>query len=194
VEVPLTKLTRTAGGLVVREEVPSEAGDVEVILGSTALPFSTDTVKTWLLENPLDNPTSQGGGDGMQFAGVFKDDLAMTLQTSNPAALKDGADRAFIIGDGGIVIPNYSDDATIRASFPVANTATEIEAIRVQLTANRILVSLAADDRPELHDFTCTYTVAFVAERVQDIEASSIEFFEVGNLIFTFTEDVRNSG
>lgn len=192
VETPLRKLTRTAGGIVVRETVPSEAGDVEVILGSTSLPFSTSTVKTWLLENPLDNPTSVGGGDGTQFAGVFKDDRAMTLQTSNPASLKDGPDRAFIIGDDGLSIPNFSDDSTIEANFPAANTAAEIEAIRRDLTANRILVSLSADDRPDLHSFTCTYTVDFVSTRVQNIEASPIEFFEVGNLIFTFTEDVRN--
>lgn len=194
VEQPLRKLTRGAGSLAVRETVPSEAGDVSVILGTTTAPYSTDTVKTWLLENPLDNPTVQGGGDGTQFTGVFKDDRAMTLQLTDPQALKDGADRAFIIGDAGLSIPDFSDDETIQTNFPAANTAAEIEEIRRDLTGNRILVSLAADDRPELHTFTATYTVAFVQQRVQDLEAGSIEFFEVGDLIFTFAEDVRGNG
>ena len=192
VATPLTKLSRSASGLVVREEVPSEAGDTQVILGTTAIPYSTDTVKTWLLNNPLNNPTSTGGGDNTQFAGVFKDDRPMILQTTDPAALKNEAGKAYIIGNEGLVIPNFSDDDTIRANFPAANTAAEIESIRRDLTANRVLVSLAADDRPDLHKFTVTYTVAFVNTRVQDIEASSIEFFEVGNLTLTFTEDLRN--
>lgn len=190
-ELPLRKLARSAGSLAVRETIPSSAGDVTVILGTTSLPFSTETVKTWLLENPLDNPTTQGGGDGTQFTGVFIDDATMTLQLTDPQALKDAPNRAFIIGDEGLSIPNYSDDTTIQTQFPAANTAAEIEQIRRNLTANRILVSLAAADRPELHAFTATYTVAFVEQRTQDLEAGPIEFFEVGNLIFTYTEDLR---
>jgi uncharacterized phage protein gp47/JayE len=191
VELPFRKLTRSAGSLVVRETVPSAAGDVSVILGSTYIPYSTETVKTWLFENPLDNPTTQGGGDGTQFTGVFKDDATLTLQLTDPQALKDGADRAFIIGNEGLSIPGYSDDATIQTQFPAANTAAEIEKIRRDLTGNRLLVSLAAADRPELHTFTATYTVAFVEQRTQDLEAGPIEFFGAGNLIFTFTEDLR---
>jgi hypothetical protein len=189
IETPLRKITRGAGSLAVRESVPSTAGEVEVLLGTDADPYSTSTVKTWLLENPLNNPTTQGGGDGTQFTGVFQDDAAMVLQLTNPETLKDAPGRAFIIGDAGQVIPAFSDDATIQSNFPEANTAAEIEQIRRNLTANRILVSLAADDRPEIHAYTTTYTVAFVEVRVQDIEASPLEFFDVGNLIFTFTED-----
>jgi len=191
VESPIRKLARSQNSLVVRESVPSEAGDVEVILGTKAIPYSTDTVKTWLLENPLDNPTTDGGGDGTQFTGVFKDDQQLSLVTTDPTVLREQADQAFIIGNDGLVIPGFSDDETIENNNPAANTAAEIQAIREQLTANRVLVSLAADDRPELHAFTVTYTVAFVEARVQDIEAGTIEFFDVGNFIFTFVEDTR---
>ena len=191
VESPLTKLTRGAGSLVVRESVPTTDGEVTLVLGSTVVPYSTNTVKTWLLDNPLDNPTSQGGGNGTQFAGVFQDDLPLTLQLTNPELLKEGANRAFIIGNDGIIIPGISDNDTIRSLFPTANTAQEIQAFRRQITGNRVLVSLAANDRPQIHAYTVTYTVASVSVRVQSIEGSSIEVFEVGNLLFTFAEDVR---
>jgi hypothetical protein len=191
VEVPLRKLTRAAGSIVVRESVPSADGDVEVMMGNTGLPYSTTTVKTWLLQNALNNPTSTGGGDGTQFAGVYKDDVLMALLLSSPAALKNTPDQAYIIGDAGIVIPSYSDDTTIQTNFPAANTPSEIAAIRRDLTANKVLVSLAANDRPQLHSFGVTYTVAFVEARTQDIELSQIEVFESGNFIFTYTEDRR---
>lgn len=189
VQVPLTKLARAADTLVVREEVPSTSGEVTVLLGTTDVPYSTTTVKTWLLENPLENATSTGGGDGTRFVGVFRDDDAMTLQSSDPAALKNAANRAYIIGNEGLVIPAYSDDATIQQNYPAANTSAEIAAIRQELTANRVLVSLAAADRPELHAFTVTYTVASVETRVQDIDGSPLEYFASGNLLFTYTED-----
>ena len=53
---------------------------------------------------------------------------------------------------------------------------------------------MAASDRPEIHTYKVTYTVVQDETRVQDIEASSIEFFETGNFILTFTEDPRTSG
>jgi hypothetical protein len=192
VESPLRKLTRSAGSLTVRESVPSEDGDVMVLVGTTDIPYSTDTVKTWLLTNPLDNPTVRGGGDGTQFTGVFQDDMTLMLETTDPLILKENPGQAFIIGNTGLVIPGFSDDQTITTNFPAANTAQEIQEIREQLTANRIMVSLAANDRPQLHAYTATYTVAFVETRVQDLEAGAVEYFEVGNLIFTFVEDTRS--
>ena len=192
IESPLRKLSRGAGSLVVRESVSSEDGEVMLLVGTPAVPYSTDTVKTWLLENPLDNPTTTGGGDGTQFAGVFQDDRALTLQLSSPEFLHEGPDRAFIIGNDGLIIPGFTDDQTIENNFPSANTAQEIQAIRQDLTANRMIVSLGANDRPQVHAYTVTYTVAFLETRVQDIEGSSLEVFEVGSLIFTFAEDVRS--
>lgn len=194
IEQPIQKMTRAEGNLVVREPVPSDTGDVMVLLGTTGVPYSTATVKTWLLENPLDNPTSDGGGDGTQFRGVFQDDEALVLQTANPELLKETANQAFIIGNAGLAIPGFSDDSTIQANFPAANTPAEIEQIRQDLTGNRVLVSLAADDRPQLHDYGVTYTVAFVEDRVQDIEGSALEYFDAGTFTLTFTEDRRSSG
>lgn len=191
VELPFLKLARSAGALVVRESVSSVAGDVAILVGNTLFPYSSTEIKTWLLQDALNNPTSTGGGDGSQFAGVFSDDLALSLLTSNPIALKDVAGRAYIIGNAGLSIPNYSDDATIQQNYPAANTSQEIEAIRQQLTGNRVMVSLAADDRPEIHSYTVTYTVSFVEARTQDIEANFIEVFESGNFTLTYTEDRR---
>ena len=189
IEVPLRKFARGAGSLVVREPVSSEVGETQILLGSVGIPYSDSTVKTWILENPLNNPTVQGGGDGTQFRGVFQDDLGLILQLTNPENLKEEPGRAFITGNEGLSIPNFSDDATIQQQFPEANTAQEIEALRQQISGNRVLVSLAANDRPSLHSYTATYSVAFVENRIQDIEASFLEFFDAGSLILTFTED-----
>jgi len=192
VETPLTKLTRAAGADVVREEVVNESpDDVVLLLGDTITPYSTDTVRTWLFTDALNNPTSTGGGPDTVFRAVFQDDFALTLQTADPQNLKNATGNAYIIGDQGIVIPNYSDDITISIQNPSANTAAEIQQIRRNLTANRIMISLSSDDRPINHSYRATYTVAFVSERTQDIEASEIEYFVTGNFTLTFTEDRR---
>jgi hypothetical protein len=192
VETPLTKMARSEGAVVVRETISTETeSDAVLLLGSSALPLTTATVRTWLLADPLNNPTSDGGGPDTNFRGVYMDDLPLDLLPANPFSIVRSPNQAYIIGNEGLSIPEYSDDLTITTNFPAANTAAEIEQIRRDLTANRVLVSLPVDDRPTLHDYTCTYTVAFVDDLVQDIEASRLEYFEVGNFLFTFGEDRR---
>lgn len=192
VQVPLTKMARSQGARVVRESI-STATDSETILllGTDLTPLTTDTVRTWLLDDALNNPTTDGGGPDTDFRGVFQDDKAMSLIEGAPFSIVQSPGQAFIIGNEGLAIPSYSDDATIVANFPAANTAQEIEEIRRQLTANRVMVSLPVNDRPVLHDYTVTYTVTFVESLTQDIEASRLEFFEVGSFLFTFGEDTR---
>lgn len=192
VETPLTKLTRAQDAYVVREEVVnSSPDDVVLLLGDDITPYSSSTVRTWLFTDPLNNPTSTGGGPDTIFRGVFQDDLALNLQDANPENLKASTGNAFIIGDEGLVIPGYSDDITIQIQFPAANTPAEIEQIRRDLTANRVMISLSVDDRPINHSYHATYTVAFVEARTQDIEASDIEYFVSGTFTLTFAEDRR---
>lgn len=195
VQTPLTKLTRQENSIVVRETLTNESpDDVTLLLGSPTVPLSNSTVRVWLFNTALANPTSQGGGPDTNFRAVYQNDEVLNLQQSDINSLQLATGNAFIIGDEGIVIPGYSDDLTIQINFPAANTPTEIEEIRQQLTANRVMISLSVDDRPINHSYACTYVVAFVEERVQDIEGSALEYFDAGDFVFTYTEDRRTSG
>jgi hypothetical protein len=192
VETPLTKLARGAGSEVVRESVTTADGeDVTWLMGTTKFPMSTATVRTWLVEDELNSATSDGGGPDTNFRGVFQDDREMALVTSSVFALPGAAGQAFIIGLEGADIPGFSDDQTIQNQFPTAVTNAQVEEIRKQLTANRLLVTTAADDTPVNHEYTVTYVVAFEETRVKDLEADELEFFDVGAFTFTFAEDPR---
>jgi hypothetical protein len=192
VQTPLTKLARSSGARVVYETITTEANsDSLLLIGTSVVPLTTDTVRTWLLTDPLNNPTSNAGGPTTDFRGVTQDDTELDLLEADPFSVVDKPNQAFIIGNDGLSIPGYSDDNTITQNYPAANTNAEIEAIRQDLTANRVLVSLPVDDRPVLHTYTCTYTVTFVEKLAQDIEGSELEYFDVGSLLFTYGEDRR---
>jgi hypothetical protein len=195
VQTPLTKVARAVDTQVVREPISSAGSDVVFLVGNAtevdADPLFTSTVSTWLLEDQLEAATTDGGGPDNTFRAVYQDDKPLELITTSIEDLKNRAGQAFIIGVGGASIPGYSDDATIQTNFPEATTEAEIQLIREQLTANRIVVSTAADDRPPLHSYTATYITTSVDAAVGDIELGSLEFFDVGDIIFTFAEDSR---
>jgi len=193
VQTPLTKLARGPGARVVRESISTVTeSETLLLLGTPQVPLTTDTVRTWLLDDELNNPTSNAGGPTTDFRGVFQDDFALAFLESDPLSIVNSPNQAFIIGNAGLAIPGYSDDATISQKFPQANTNAEVEAIRQQITQNRVLLSLPVNDRPVLHAYAATYTVTSVDVLAQNIEASRLEFFDVGNFLFTFGEDRRN--
>lgn len=194
VQTPLTKLLRGDGARVVRESVLTAAGnDTTLLLGNVDVPLTTDTVQTFILNDALDNATENGGGDDTNFQGVFQDDLEMNLITGDPFSISGAPGQAYIIGNQGLSIPGFSDDTTILAQFPALNTDQEIEQKRRDLTANRVLVSLSVDDRPQIHSYKVTYTVTFVEEGVEDLLASELEYFVPGEFTLTYTEDSRGN-
>lgn len=189
VVTPLTKLGRTALSQVVYELIPtSSSTQAQPIQGNSYAPYTTDTVRTWLLTDELENPTSDAGGPTTQFRQVYQDDLALVMLDSNPQAISNAPNQAYIIGSEGLSIVDYSDDSTIIANNPAANTEAEIEEIRRQLTANRVLVTLPLDERPELYEYRCTYIVADVAEITNNLDGSPLEYFDAGNFVLTLVE------
>ena len=68
--------------------------------------------RVFILTNPLENPTTDGGGLTTEHKGVFQDDVALTMA---PSLLQVGIgpNQAWIIGAEGAIINGYSDDASI---------------------------------------------------------------------------------
>lgn len=189
VEVPLTNLARDAGTIIIREPLTTtQKGDNTLLLGTTGEPYSSPTVNVWLLEDELDSATSTGGGPENEFRGVFQDEQALVLLTADPDTLQNAAGRAYIIGNEGLSIPGFSDDATLFQQNPQATTS-EIETIRQNITQNRVMVSLGVDDRPSIHSYTVTYLVSSANEGARNITGDALEYFTLGDLVLTVTEE-----
>lgn len=189
VTTPLTNLARDAGTIIVREALTTaQKGDTTLLLGTNEQPFSSPTVNVWLIEDELNSATVTGGGPENEFRGVFQDEAEMVLQTSDPTSLQNDIGRAYIIGNEGLSIPGYSDDATLEQQNPTATT-TDIQEIRQSLTQNRVLVSLATDDRPSIHSYAVTYIVSSANEGARNINGGELEYFTLGDLVLTVTEE-----
>ena len=120
---------------------------------------------------------------------MYQEDNLLVLRESDPFSLGAKSGQAYIIGNDGLSIPGYSDDNAIRALYPDVVTSADIAEKRKLLTANRIMVSLPIGDMPSNHDYSVTYVVAFQETGSQTIQASSLEYFSLGNLVLTFVED-----
>jgi len=185
--VPLTKMVKADGSPVVREPLPTntEADAFWVEL------WSTPAVDAYLLVTELESATTDGGGPTNEFRGVFQGETELSLQLQRPsvtgAPLKNSVGNCFIIGNTGLTIPGYSDDATLKAQEPFA-TADEIEARRVEISSNRVLVTLAPGDVPANYDYTVTYIVEGETG-VKNIEVGPVEYLEEGTFNFTYDQD-----
>lgn len=189
IEVPVTKLARSAGACVIREPlVTDQNSDITFLPGNTPTPISTDTVLVWLIEDELNSATETGGGPETAFRTVTQDDSTLTLQVADPLSLGSAPNQAFIIGDDGLVIPGFSDDNTLEVEFPTASPE-EVAQVRLERTQNRVMISLSVGDSPTNHSYTVTYTVSETNEGAKNLDAFDIEFFQTGNLNFTFDED-----
>lgn len=182
VVTPLTRFALDEGSLILREEVVTaqEAGI------SRVEDWSTQTVDVYLIEDALDNATTDGGGSDNEFRGVFEDDFTMELQTVQPDTLGEGPGRAFIIGNSGLIIPGISDDQTLDDEG--FRTDAEKSAERANRTGNRILVSILNSDSPLNHQYSVTY---FVGQDlgVRFIDPGPAESLSLGNVDFTFDEE-----
>jgi hypothetical protein len=187
VVVPLTKMTRADGSLVVAEALLTD----ETSDSFEITTWSTPTVHVYLLKNPLESATLAGGGPLTEFRGVFQDEVQLTHLNTAPNAyglpLNGASGKAFIIGNTGLNIPGYSDNATLAAAYPLAS-ATELAAKRVEITANRVMVSLPLTETPEEFDYTVTYVVGGDTG-VKNIDPGPIEYLVMGNVELTYDED-----
>jgi len=180
--LPMTKMVRNTGDLIIREALVSDQTvDYQVVPA-----WSTESVNVYLLRDALSNATLDGGGSASDFRGVFQDDLELELQVVQPSVVGNAPGRAYIIGDDGLVIPGISDDATLIAQGYVTSAA--ITAQREVLTANHILISLTQGETPLLYNYSVTYLVGYDSG-VKRIEAGTMESLSLGTLTFTYDED-----
>lgn len=175
------QMFRQEDSQVIREGITTDQiGDSTLISD-----WSNNLNNVWIIEEELNSATTTGGGPVNEFRGVFRDDFETQLEIVNPDLLAQGSFRSYIIGDGGLLIPGYSDDATLQAQGYV--TDEEIKERRKEITQNRVLISLAVGDSPSNYDFTVTYIVG-VDSGAKDVDAGDAEVISVGNIEFTYDE------
>jgi hypothetical protein len=176
--VPLARMAYSDASIKIREGILSTFTELpSLYIGGQ---------RAYLLNNPLQNPTTDGGGTTIEHKGVFQDDVALVLAPSL-ALVASGANQAFIIGSGGAVILGYSDDATlIAAGF---TTAAGIQAERLRRTANHVVVALSAaavpPDEPTNHAYAASYVIRGDSG-AHDFTASMVEFLDLGPLTVTY--------
>ena len=194
VTVPLVKLAYGDGSLMVREPILTDTVADRFLVAD----WSTDTVNTFILKNPLKAATSHGGGPSHEFRGVFQNELRLEHLNGAPdingIPLKLQAGRAFIIGSDGLVIPGFSDDTTLKTAHPFATDA-EILAKRKEITSGCILLTMKSEtpvgetpDDPTKHAYTATYiTKGDIG--VKNIVPSKIQHLVLGTVDLDYDED-----
>jgi hypothetical protein len=181
---PLTKLSRAKDSYVVGDVIPTaQAGDSFLITS-----WSSPSNLTWLLRAELTSATTTGGGNTDEFRAVYRDTTALEIQTVLPNILSPG--YAYFIGSEGLVIPGYSDDATLIAEGYVNITMRNQR--RVEITRNRVIVSLPIGVSPTNIKFSATYLVG-VETGPKNINPGPTEFLTLGTVEFSYDEDRENS-
>lgn len=163
VVVPLTKMVRATGCQIVRNDLTTASFADSFLVAA----WSNGQYQTWLIIEELMGTTTTGGGPTNEFRGVYQDDAKMTLQVSAPQNLALSGGQAYIIGNEGQVIPGYGTGAV----------------------KNRVLVSLPVGDSPTNHSYWCTY-ITGEDSGDKDIDPNSMEFITLGEVSFTYDEDV----
>jgi hypothetical protein len=175
--LPLAKMGYADGSRKLRESVRSTSARLSSLdIGGN---------RVFILTNALQYPTINGGGLETEHKGVFQDDIGMTLSAT--LTIVGNSPGAYIIGDDGAIISGYSDDATI-ASETGLTDADDIETERLRRTANHVVVSLeGTTDEPEDHVYAATYVIQGDTGP-HDLQASEVEFLDLGALVLTFRE------
>jgi uncharacterized phage protein gp47/JayE len=139
----------------------------------------------YILTNPLEFSTTDGGGLGTEHKGVFQDDIAMSL-SADLTSVGTAANQAFIIGSGGAIIAGYSDDATLASEGFLSN---QYVAERLRRTANHVAVSLLGSGIPQDNPANHVYAVSYVIRGdsgSHDISVSAMEVIDLGILTVTY--------
>jgi hypothetical protein len=183
VVVPLTKLVRQLGTQIIQEELSTDVAADSTLISS----LSSALASVYIINQGLSTATTDGGGPVGDYKGVFQDELEMNLLTADAllTSLGVASGRAYILGSGGRSIVGYSDDATLVAQG--YTTTSQINARRLELTANKVLVSLSVGDTPTAHQYAVTY-ITGVDSGAKDIDPGEAEYLTLGALTFTYDE------
>jgi len=184
VVVPLTTLLRQEGSQVVRDALSTDASSDSVLLQS----LTTNVSVVYIVVQELEAATVDGGGAEGDFKGVFQDEVEISLLQSSESLSTLGlaSGQAYLIGSEGRSIQGYSDDATLSAQGYA--TADSRVARRVELTANRLLVSLPVGESPTEHAYAVTYIVG-PDSGPKNIVVNPTSVISQGELTLTYDED-----
>lgn len=174
VVVPFAKMTLASGSLIVRETVNPQSAIVE----------QRGDLRVYAFADALSFPTMDGGAPPNLHRGVFQDTQAISL-VNTYESLFLGEERAMIVGSEGRSIQGYSDDVTLVGQGFI--TVEERNRRRLELTANRIFISLREPDVTGNHTYAATYAV-FGGRGARSIIPSSISYLELGDLTITYGE------
>jgi len=186
VVVPLSVVLPEEGALLIREAVSTDTASESTFVTS----LSTNQSSVYLLNKGLQFATTDGGGPEGEFRGVFQDDAALTLleASASLSSLGVSSSRAYILGLDGRSIEGVSDDATLQAQG--YTTSEALDARRKELTANRVLVSLAVGSAPPSFSYAVTYVVTTdPAGGAKNVDPGAAQYVSEGEFLFTYDED-----
>lgn len=188
---PLVTLCKADGALVVRESLISEVEGTDFVKITDSKWASNNLVDVFLLTQKLESGTVHSGGQVNDFRGVFNGAAQYknydTPPDVNGVPIKSQQNAAFIIGNDGLDIPGYSDNATLRTKYPFATDA-EILQHRIELTQRRVLLALPKGTTPAEGVYTVSYVV-YDDSGVKNLAPGPTEYLELGDLDFTYDED-----
>lgn len=170
VVLPLTRMAAGDGSTVLMESLLSDAVAIST--------WSTDQQVVWLLTDPLDYATAQGGGD---FAAVYQNKQKLTFGTLGSLV----AGQAVILASEGAVLPGYSDDSTLAAALPASAGQVEIAALRRERTGNRVLVALNPLTPAPSQTWNVSYTV-LGDQGSRELTCGPFGYWTVGKVSVTF--------
>jgi hypothetical protein len=178
--VPLAKMAYADGSRKLRETILSDFVPLPIldIVGNIV----------YMLLNPLQSPTTDGGGLDTEHRGVFQDDESMSL-SSSLLMVGGASNQAFIIGATGADITGYSDDATLTAAGFLTVDARTTE--RLRRTANHVVVSLLGASLPTDDPGKHTYSASYVIrgdKNAHDIFTTQVEYIDLGAFTITYRE------
>ena len=193
VVAPLVTLCKTDGAIIVRESLVSEVPNTDFVQITDTRWNSNNLVDVFILTQPLESGTINGGGAINDFRSVFNGPVQFTnydtLPDDNGVPIKNLPNAAFIIGNEGMNIPGYSDDVTIREKYPSVQTDTDVNNLRIMLTRRRVLLALDKGTTPATGSFTASYVV-YGDSGVKNLLPGPTDYLELGELDFTYDEDV----
>jgi hypothetical protein len=177
--LPMAKMAYADGSQKLREDVLSTYDRVNSLdIGGNL---------AYILTNPLEFPTTDGGGLDTEHKGVFQDDIGMFV-VGDLTLVCSAPNQAYIIGNNGAIIAGYSDDATLASEgfLPI-----QYEAERLRRTANHVLLSLLGSgvpaDNPTNHAYAVSYMIRSDSGS-HDISVAAMEVIDLGILTVTYRE------
>jgi len=187
VVTPLTLMARADDSMVLMEFLDtSESNDLFKVES-----WSSDTVDVYLVLDPLNSSTTTGGGPTNEYRSVFQDETRLTIIDTVPNSagvpVNQAVGNAFIIGNGGLVIPDYNDDVTLQLLYPTMTEDQRAEEARI-MSANRVVLTVETTDSPTEHSYNVTYWVEG-DDSVGSIRPATVEYLVPGDLNFIYDEE-----